>query len=205
MSFRFRSYGRSELERAGSEFIGAFAKYLAEEVGTQPWTEAVLDWWANAAASKRLVDARVRRPSVAPLLGERQVPRVTHGEFLFDLVHSTWQLYGNDWGTEKYWKKALGRRKRLRPEILLALESEWGKRKGPARNLDSVMVDAAKLLHVQARAKLVLFASVDGPNRGAILGLLRKLISADQSGAHWLLIDMPWDARDPERWVLPER
>ena len=117
------------------------------------------------------------------------------GEFLLDLTHTTYPPYDKaSWQTREYWKEATARPL----EVLLALESEWGNRRSPMKNLADVMYDAAKLAAVRARAKVLVFASQGKSleNRKDLVGMLKNLREkANDSGTPWLLIDMPWELK----------
>lgn len=99
------------------------------------------------------------------------------GEFLLDLVHSTYPTYDRlPWESYAYWEKAL----EAPLEVLLALESEWGFQTDPQRNFASVMADASKIAAVRARSKVMLFAAPGKgekfeENRARLLQALRNL------------------------------
>lgn len=189
---KFLDYSGAELERVADAFVAEFGPRLGDHLATTAWTERVLDWIEKTKADFATTDARPARDRRS---------RNTGGEFLFDLVHSTWPSYGEAWGTKAYWDRALAGQP---PELLLALESEWGHARNAETNLHKVLEDASKLLHVRARAKVMLFASNSAANRDEIHGLLTRLIAADRTGlCTWLLIDMPWDVKlDPKKWLL---
>lgn len=189
---RFRDYSGAELERVGERFVTEFGPRLRDHLATTAWTEGVLDWFDATKADFATTDARPARDRRS---------RNTGGEFLFDLVHSTWPSYDDSWGTKTYWDRALAGQT---PELLLALESEWGHARNAETNLHRVLEDASKLLHVTARAKVMLFASNSAANRDEIHSLLTRLVRADRTGpCHWLLVDMPWDVKlEPKEWLL---
>lgn len=190
---KFTDYSRDNLTAVADEFLKEFTPRLKDDLATTSWTEDVLTWFDKAKSAAALVDARPARDRRS---------RGTRGEFLFDLVHSTWPAYDGKWGTRAYWDEALNAPEP--PRLLPALESEWGHARNAEANLHKVLEDASKLFHVRAVAKVILFASVNEDNRKEILDLLERLVAADRTGpCTWLLIDMPWDVKlEPEKWLL---
>jgi hypothetical protein len=172
--FKFKKYTSAELETAGDRFVAA-AKSRAQDLGwsSARWTDFVKDWFAQAARSDATVDSSTRS-----------------GEFLFDLAHTTWPAYSRTrFYTREYWDQAL----KGECELLLALESEWGKRHAPEVNLAKVLEDASKLAVARARVKVVAFGSETGEaDREQIVGYLKRLRSAAKDDRPWLWVDLPW-------------
>lgn len=192
----FKDYTLGEAQAVARDFVAAAMKMNAA-ASTEDWTEWVLDWFAQTAPAGLCVDAR---PSRRHGDLERGSPpaRQTAGEFLVDLSHSTFPRYDQHaWGTEAYWEKAY----ETPPLLKLALESEMGVSRSEPATTHKVMEDAAKLFVLQARIKVMVFASTSVGNRGTIVSLADSMATCDPSRPEcWLWIDLPWGARtSPER------
>lgn len=228
----FGDYGRDDLDRVGGDLVNALVAkrdYLNEIfIGTEQWTEAVLDFFAARKGSEEVVDARPprrRKEGRSELCGagkdwiefdpklKKIAPqiRTTYGEFLFDLCISTYPSYESV-NPREYWEKSFAEPR----ELLLVLESEFGKQGAGFTTVNSVMNDATKLLHVQARAKVIVFASSTRSMREQkeLLRLAKNMAEIDQTRdsrglrPNWLWIDIPWIRWDkpvsPQHWVFPE-
>ncbi len=93
---RFTCYSEPELLEAGLSFVGFISRRNARFVrlGTEAWTEFVLDWWATTAAEGMLVDARrARERERRDQSGAKVETRRCFGEFTLDMVHSTYPAY----------------------------------------------------------------------------------------------------------------
>ncbi len=194
-SFRFEHYDLRDFEGLRKALVasirGDWKSLNSKTAGPTDWTEFVLNWFADAARKDALVDARPPRMKLS---------RETKGEFMLDLVHTSYPGYGANWQSRGYWEDAMKARGKL--ELLLALESEWGNRFSSERNLVEVLTDAAKLAAVRARVKILLFASPGKgttmeENRKELIGMISSLRKkADDLGTPWLLIDIPWEIKD---------
>jgi hypothetical protein len=165
-----------------------------------------LDWFSNAAPKSVRVDAEAvkglqRGQKESKVLRDIAGPkRQTKGEFLFDLCHSTW--LADDVNTTDYWSTAL----KIAPRLKLVLESEMGKELSKVANIEAVVEDAAKLLHIACDTKVVIFASNQASQK-RILSLASQLFAADQSTSApaWLWLDLPWlnwDTLQPAGWLF---
>jgi hypothetical protein len=199
---KFVDYSAQELRAAGELFVTALnaQRDLINQGGcmTRSWTELVLDFFAETASQWVRVDASaphaslgVERPvaSLFPMLPKRR----TSGEFMLDMCHTTW-LRDEDLPDSDYWKESLKRQ----PKMRLALESENGSRRRGRANIEAVMLDAAKLLHIASDTKVMVFASRNVRERTEILDLARRMVTADQSTSadrtmSWLWVDLPWE------------
>jgi hypothetical protein len=216
---KFTNYTRAEANEVAQTFVAEARQVKPTAADTELWTEWVLDWFADAASTEVVVDARGSRCAGASV-GRQYVlsrtdfhagwavTRTTGGEFLVDLCHTTFPKYEGDWGSRAYWERAFVNPKQP-PTIQLALESEFGSSTSEELNLHRVMEDASKLLVLRARVKVMVFASVHRDNRQKILALARQIAGHDRGReTTWVWIDLPWgDAwtgeRTPERWVFP--
>ena len=226
--FEFKKYDASELKAAGVEFANAFKAqqdaFNAVRFGTREWTHCILDWFCNAAPSGVRVDATgytvgkgVRASSAKKSLlrtiagGSRKKTK----EFMVDLCHSSWPP-DTEWPKEKKqeaherWQIAL----KNQPVMHLALESEMGKEASGTANINAIMEDATKLLHIAARTKVVVVASRNEGERVQLEGLSAALSKADRTAVRWekkdiqpswLWIDLPWAVWDqklgPHSWI----
>lgn len=222
--FQFRRYDLSESRACGDALVTPLLEHreLGEErISSRHWTDTLLDWFWAARGEGVVVDARAapRPPDLTPgwrgQLARRcanfaspKGGRKTHGEFLFDLAHSTYPKQDTDYWTPKYWDRAF----RKPPELSLALESEWGKLSAGVSNAGLVLHDAIKLLHASARAKVVIFASTNEKSRATTVKLAQKLVESDQSRLGttrpaWLWVDIPWSIwsheHAPKWWAGP--
>ncbi|MCC6215235.1 MAG: hypothetical protein IT376_10220 [Polyangiaceae bacterium] len=196
---KFGKYSRADLLRLGRRFLEEVAGHRDHSKwGTEEWTEQVLDWFSADRAEHVVVHARAPRGARSDV-GPRAA---TRGEYLVDLAHSTWPGYAKP-RTRAYWNEALAPEREPKLELLLALECEWGKVENARETLHRVMQDAAKLLHLAARAKVVVFSGTNQQNSGDLLGLLRRLAARDPTRAPWLFIDVPW-SRDPATFELSQ-
>jgi hypothetical protein len=198
MSYQFSKYTLEELINCGSEFelaARSFAK-VKPKASTTEWTEFNLDWFARAAAKDLTVDARIARGGKEPL-SEGLVRRATLGEFMLDMVHTTYPRYerGNYW-TREYWRGAL----KNPCQVRLALESEFGRQINPDESFVMVLQDAVKLAAVRADVKVMIFATHDGSEAKAVAGELERLRGQSGDAAPWLWIDLPWDADMSHAW-----
>jgi hypothetical protein len=213
----FDKYTREEASSACETFVTMLRDRSAElnklRLPTHEWTHFILDWFSSTAPKTVRVDAtgyREDRHSLGRGVDEIDEilrtmaphPRKTTREFVFDLCHSTWIPDG----ASPYWIRAL----ETPPVMLLALESEMGKASSAPANLNAIMEDASKLLHVCARVKVVVFGSVNEANRLQILKMARKMVLADQTSIDgqaptWAWIDVPWahwtETLQPRAWV----
>lgn len=73
----------------------------------------------------------------------------TPGEYLLDFTWTTWPYV---------FKQAPSLVPRNHYEILLAVESEWGKESSPALNFQMVLDDFCKLVDVKARYKMLVYS-----------------------------------------------
>lgn len=210
--FKFIQYNPAELIEAGGELVEAMCRGYdrSHEPPTEVWTEFVLDWFAYAAGmvSDRavLVEARacdVRkdwRPFFASL---PDIPRRnTRAEFLLDLTHSTYPDYSGRYYTDDYWDECL----LMEREILLGLESEWGRFRSVLNTRVKVLEEAVKLAAVRARTKVLVFGSNSTEQRDQLIADVALLRYRMQEQAAWLLVDVPWnwkgDSWQPTALVL---
>jgi len=218
-SFRFRTYDADEAAEAGRAFLGAFDALKAGLVDchdTHHWTEATLDWFANAAPEQGVVvDAspatRLRNDRLAEQRFENALDDVAppsparRGACLLDLAHHRLLDYAHYREREAYWRKAyaeaLQQNAVTAPEMLLGLESEAGSEGNASLNTHRVMEDASKLLPFATRIKVVVFGSNDLAERARIQELADLLAKADYSLSRagrppvWLWLDIPWASR----------
>lgn len=151
---RFKEYNSRELEKCGQEFVKALlrvGKKLEEYAGSEAITtdplkvrtEYVLDWFAATVAAGHVVDARRRLPELGAwreiLKGNAPPSRNSRGEFLLDLVHTTFPDYYRTPYDTSYYRFAVKNPCRVR----LALESEWGSATSPALNFHRVLGEEA--------------------------------------------------------------
>ncbi|WP_164017861.1 hypothetical protein [Pyxidicoccus trucidator] len=196
--FKFVRYDSAELTTAGKQLVDAMIRGYDRslEPPTEAWTELVLDWFACAAGAFSgqpvLVDARARevradwRPFFSCL---RDIPmRTSRAEFLLDLTHSTYPDYIGRYYKDAYWDECLlGQR-----EVLLGLESEWG-RCGDVRNTRvKVLEEAVKLAAIRARTKVLVFGSNDTEQCARLIADVALLRYQVRDETPWLLVDVPW-------------
>lgn len=196
--FKFARYDAEELTAAGERLVDGMVRGydLKREPPTEVWTELVLDWFACAAGAVSgrpvLVDARARevredwRPFFACL---RDIPRRdTRAEFLLDLTHSTYPDFTGRYFTDAYWDEVLlGER-----EVLLGLESEWGRFGDVRHTRVKVLEEAVKLAAIRARTKVLLFGSNGTEQRDHLFADVALLRYQARDAAPWLLVDVPW-------------
>jgi hypothetical protein len=180
--FRFMKYDVGELRNCGAALCDRLqksARYLDNvrviskgDAGAGSWTKYVLNWFERSAAD-----------------GLTTYSRYAHREFMFDLVHATWD--------KRPWVDAIGAPCKLR----LVLESEWGKGNSPSSTTSMILDDAAKIAIVRADAKVMLFGSCRDGHRNEIAEVLTKLRRQTDDPAPWLWIDVPWRPRSNDRWA----
>lgn len=196
--FKFSAYNETELAAAGGELVAAMIHGYdrSHEPPTEVWTEFVLDWFAHAAGtvSERpvLVEARgcdVRqdwRPFFARL---RDIPRRnTRAEFILDLTHSTYPDYAGRYYSDDYWNECLIKER----EVLLGLESEWGRFGDVLNTRVKVLEEAVKLAAIRARTKVLVFGSNGSEQRDGLIADVALLRYRTRDKAPWLLVDVPW-------------
>lgn len=180
-AFRFMKYDVAELRKCGAALCDRLqrsARYIdgvrvvaTSDAGTRAWTKYVLRWFSRSAAD-----------------GLTTYSRYDEREFMFDLVHATWD--------KRPWLEALHVPCRLR----LVLESEWGKSTSPTATTRMVLDDAAKIALVRADAKVMLFGSCRDGHRNEIADALTNLRTQTGDPAPWLWIDVPWRPTHVGRW-----
>ncbi|WNG14412.1 hypothetical protein [Cystobacter fuscus] len=199
--FKFVHYDSKELTAAGAQLVDAMARGYDRnmEPPTEVWTELVLDWFACAASTFSgqpvLVDARARevredwRPFFASL---RDIPmRNTRAEFLLDLTHSTYPDFTGRYYNDAYWDEVLLKER----EVLLGLESEWGRFGDVRHTRVKVLEEAVKLAAIRARTKVLVFGSNSQKQCDHLLADVALLRYQARDAAPWLLIDVPWTQR----------
>lgn len=195
MSYQFRGYTLEELVKCGAAFETAARAFAKErpKASTTEWTEFNLDWFARTVAKepKELtVDARFRRGDEEPL-SEGLARRMTLGEFMLDMTHTTYPNYERrDYSTREYWRRALANPCHIR----LALESEFGRYLNADETFAMILSDAAKLAAMRADVKVMIFATQDGSEARDVAGALERLRRQSGDTSPWLWIDLPWDA-----------
>lgn len=178
MSFtKFVTYDAMELEQAGRACCRA-----ARQAEPDDWTRFVMRWFCEAAAD----GIQAWPPS----------PDSRAGEFLVDHCQFRAPPRGEDETWLDWYQRAFGED----TELVLALESEWGKRGTKSLSTSLVLDDAMKLAVLRARAKVIVFASRDGTNRQSTLDLLGKMRRSLRDEAPWLWIDLPWRAVRGGEW-----
>ena len=207
-SFQFEKYDVGEVQTCSDAFKKAVDEMRKAEreglvIETADWTHFVLNWFSATARKGLVVDAKRARawgfgrpPRTRALIKELTgEDRDTRGESLFDLAHSDYPPYEEGWGTAAYWERALAEPRQL----FLVLESEWGKENSPGAIFAMVLEDATKLLHVDARVKVVIFGSHSNDHRDQILRCGAQMAKIDRAKAAWLWFDVPWE---PQREAL---
>lgn len=190
---KFSAYNAEELRRCGKELL-AFVRGQPE-MGAALWTEFVLDWFAATAAPGLLVDAKARQDQRGNWrkrwgVGADVVPaRQTQGEFMLDLVHSTYPPYNGEYWTPEYFERALAGPCQVR----LALESEWGDARSGDVTVAAVMHDAFKLPAVRANVKVMLFGTRKASGGPKLFDMLTTLRTRAGDTAPWLVLNLPWD------------
>lgn len=197
MSPRFFRYDATELRAMGERLTQELSATRLPSLASDPdtWTELVLDWLASVAAERARVDSIAPRSHlVAELYAEvtwappRSVVRrgPTAMSHLSAPSFTDAQPYGY-----AYWDRAF---EAERLETLLAVACEWGGGGRPGARYGRVMLAAADLAGLDARAKAILFASDDEAERRRSLEGLSKLRLASWDTRPWLWIDIPWRA-----------
>lgn len=197
---RFREYSHTELERCGAELTAHFERLHGCDLGTEDWTEFVLDYFATTARDGLLVDARPPRPKPS-WQREYKAPidrRTTKGEFMLDMTHSSYPDYSIGYQSKSYWDKALAGECR----VYLALESEWGTSGAPTSTRAAVLHDAIKLAAVNAKAKVMVYGVEDQKRGEALRDDLALLIERAGDRAPWLLATVPWKSAASQCWVV---
>lgn len=225
MSFKMRSYEKQELFELLRDFIDKVSKLRdLSDLPTWEWTEMVLDYFANAVPERGvIVDAshkgcsegkgrgpRVLNERLRAVAGEA---RRTYGECLFDLTHWSLPSYeGKPYGTSEWWDDALTQESP--PKMLLALESEMGKRNSSPATYRMIMDDASKLLAASCRFKVVVFASSVQDDQERIFKTAERMAKHDRTAQFneedtaisplWAWIDLPWWGTS-DTWVPKAR
>jgi hypothetical protein len=215
----FKEYDGKELEDCGKAFVHFLEVHKntldAWHNETWPWTELVIDWFADTTPSGLVCDAHRTPPRWSAAwdihrqnLGLAGNEKRSGGEFmLIDLMHSTYPSYEQSayWSSD-YWTDALKRKDLC---VRLALESEW---KGKEVNgaYPYLMHSAAKLASIQADAKVLLFGS-RGKSDDEPMGCSKVIEKVDalrtraDPSSGWLVLDVPWAAWGedvkPHAWV----
>jgi hypothetical protein len=199
---KFKDYNSRELKKCGQDFVKVLLRVgkelethaRSEANTTDPskvWTEYVLDWFAATAAEGHMVDARRRLPELGAwgeiLKGDAPPSRDSRGEFLLDLVHTTFPDYRRTPYNTSYYRVAVKNPCRVR----LALESEWGSATSSALNFHRVLEDAAKLAVVRADVKVMNFGIDVERDCEAIVAALCDLRSQAGDDAPWLWVAVP--------------
>lgn len=203
--FKFTHYNEAELTTAGGELVDAMCRGYdrRHEPPTEVWTEFILDWFAHTAGTVSekpvLVDARACaaredwRPFFANL---RDIPRRnSRAEFLLDLTHSTYPDFAGRYYSDGYWDECLLQER----EVLLGLESEWGRFRDVLNTRVKVLEEAVKLAAIRARAKVLVFGSNGTEQRDRLIADVALLRYRTRDEAPWLLVDVPWRWKD-ESW-----
>lgn len=167
---RFTDYSVSELRACGEAFKAEFNCDRFED--TRAWTDHVKQFFAKTASEGVSVLGCNGRP-----------------ELMLDQVHISYPRRENGEGGLTYWDRILTKPVRIH----LALESEWGSAKSMEQSLVCVLDDAQKLALVRADAKVILFATRLGQDRGAFVTRIEKVRVAMRDDRPWLWIDVPWD------------
>lgn len=178
MSFtKFVDYGAAELRAAGHALCLA-----ARAAETNDWTQFVMEWFTAASADG--------------VLAWPPSPDSRAGEFLVDHCHFSAPARGENESWLSWYHRAFNEK----TELVLALESEWGKRGTKALATSLVLDDAMKLAVLRARAKVIVFASRDGSSRQSTLDLVSKMRRSLGDETPWLWIDLPWQAVRGREW-----
>ena len=195
---RFFRYDATELRTMGARLCEAIAgspRLLTLASDPDAWTEICLDWLASMAAERARVDAAPPRPELtAELYAEIEwaTPRTVVRRGPTSMSHLSAPSF-----TEAvpfgyaYWERAL---ERERLETLLAVQCEWGGGGRRGARYGRVMLAAADLAGLDARAKAIMFASDDEEEHRRVIEGLSKLRLASWDARPWLWIDVPWRA-----------
>ncbi|WP_394845222.1 hypothetical protein LZC95_50365 [Pendulispora brunnea] len=185
--FVFTKYRVDELRQCGDQFVADALKLDVPGITTAGYTEFVLDWFAMTAPRGARADARPVqrlgnlnwRHAAPETLALEIPPRKTSAEFLVDLCHSIPSPRDG--------------------RITLVLESEWGDARSQQASILAVVHDAAKVAHMTALAKVIVFASATGDHQ-PFLDAVAKLRQAAGDSTPWLCIDLPWWAAPGATW-----
>jgi hypothetical protein len=179
--FKFASYTEPELICCGDEFLES-CKIAWHKTGSEVWTEHVLNWFSHTAPADVRVDSRPARSTGAGV-------RNSQGEWLVDLVHTTYPL-GNH---HPYWAPAMTLKDDRAWSVLLVLESEWGKSRSPSRTFEMILDDASKLTALRAAVKVLVTSATnsriahDATLEAGIVNLRRRT----RDTTPWLWINLP--------------
>lgn len=200
MSHRFSEYDARELEQAGAELVDLFRRLWAvSEIGTEQWTELVLDFFAARAVSGALVEARASRLSSEVSQFRAELPaRHTYGEFAsFDMLHSNNPGPNEYSSKDEYWNALLAR-----PfEVFLALESEWERGTREVTRAE-VLNDAVKLAMVRARSKVMVFGARAADDAATLFSDIKQLRLVARDDSPWLVVGLPSGVQSPSHSVL---
>lgn len=213
--FKFNTYGADELTRCGNALVNDLKLARSHLRGSEwksyaPWTRAILNWFSNTASDNIAVDtSRLGEgANFSQLPKQFTSARAAWGESLrIDQLHWRWPTYEKFryWSAD-YWKAALASEENL--ECLLALECEWTGKADKHRYCE-VMHEAAKLLSVNAKAKVLVFATGKPELRHELHADIAKLRAKGADASPWLLIDVPhgqWpDAHEPNAHTVAEK
>lgn len=190
----FNKYTAKELQACGADFLQDISlldpQFYKDNTPTEMWTEFVLDWFAQSRAPGTEVEARpARPPSWTSCRGKMNTltPRITSGEFLVDLSHTTYPTPVEYWDVD-YW----GNASKASLDVKLALESEWGDERSSKYGIPKVLEDAAKLCVLRSNVKVMIFASTKNTHKDYV-EKLKNLRCAHGDNAPWLWIDVPWN------------
>ncbi len=204
----FFRYDATELREQAERFVADLARLRSGPPGPEIWTEVVLDWLAAAASDRARVDASTACPHLTAELYESvdwARPRSVIRSCPVAMIHSSHPTFsaGHPYGYA-YWEEAF---QRERLETLLAVACEWGGGGRPAARYGRVMLAAADVAGLDARAKAVLYASDTEEERRRIEDGLRRLRLASWDARPWLVVDVPWRSDWSEHgpdWTLLE-
>lgn len=183
--FTFVDYEAKELPACGQAFSQAFAR---KPTGTNgDWTQAIHDWFAQAAAP-----------------GVHVNDHKHHGEFIVDQCHTRFPNPQEGVSHAEQWRQALATPHSC--EVLLALESEWGREGDLGRTFADILDDAHKLAVVRAKVKVLVFSSHSGRgDHDTIIDAIAKLRVVAGDKDPWLWIDIPsggrWEAEGRDRKI----
>jgi hypothetical protein len=186
----FSEYTESELIACGDAFLTSCKKRW-NKTGGENWTEYVLDWFCKTAPEGICADARTSRTP-----GPRS--RGTSGEWLVDLIHTSYPSVEND----KYWNAAIKEDSDRAWSIFLALESEWGKGSSHSVTREMVLDDASKLTALRADVK-VLVTGMPTKHASNLEQDIRILRIRTRDSSPWLWVNLPnEDTTDNCQYVM---
>ncbi len=191
---RFFRYDPTELRAVGARFVrelSAVSSPLASD--PEVWTELTLDFWCAVAAPGARVDACGARPHLTAEIyasASWAPPRAMARSGPFMLAHSTHPLFeeGHPYGYA-YWDRAFSQE---RLEMLLAGACEWGSGGRPGARYGRVMSAASDLTPLDARVKVIFFATDSEEEHRRIVRGLEQLRLASWDSRPWLWVDVPW-------------